>query len=72
MKIEKITMLITAKTYPTISSRYNETVCTAGITTDWLFRRLYPICYRSLPKSISDIFIFLIFESSFHCTNSEH
>jgi hypothetical protein len=34
MKIEKITMLMTAKTYPTISSRYNETVCTAGITTD--------------------------------------
>ena len=51
MKIEKITMLVTAKTYPTISSRYNETVCTAGITKDGLFRRLYPICYRSLPKS---------------------
>jgi hypothetical protein len=51
MKIEKITMLVTAKTYPTISSRYNETVCTAGITKDGLFRRLYPIFYRSLPKS---------------------
>jgi hypothetical protein len=51
MKIERITMLVTAKTYPTISSRYNETVCTAGITTDGLFRRIYPICYRSLPKS---------------------
>ena len=27
MKIERITILVTAKTYPTISSRYNETVC---------------------------------------------
>lgn len=51
MKPERITMLVTAKTYPTISSRYNKTVCTAGITKDGLFRRLYPICYRSLPKS---------------------
>lgn len=51
MMPEKITMLVTAKTYPTISSRYNETVCTAGITKDGLFRRLYPICYRSLSKA---------------------
>lgn len=43
-------MLITAKTYPTFSKRHNETVCTAGITADGIFRRLYPICYRSLPK----------------------
>ena len=51
MKIENITMLVTSKTYPTISSRYNETVCIAGITKNGLWRRLYPICYRSLPKS---------------------
>ncbi len=43
-------MLVTAKTYPVISNRYNETVCTAGITSDGAFVRIYPICYRSLPK----------------------
>ena len=51
MTLEKITMLVAAKTYPTISSRYNETVCTAGITKDGSFKRLYPVCYRSLPKA---------------------
>lgn len=49
MKAENITMLVTVKTYLTISSKYNETVCTAGITKDGLFKRIYPICYRSLP-----------------------
>jgi hypothetical protein len=49
--VERITMLVTAKTYPTISSRYNETVCTAGITDNGLFVRIYPICYRSLPQN---------------------
>jgi hypothetical protein len=50
MKSKKIKILVTAKTYPTISSKYNETVCTAGITGNGSLLRLYPICYRSLPK----------------------
>lgn len=44
-------ILITAKTYPSISIKYDETVCTAGIELDeqsqpinWI--RVYPVPYR--------------------------
>lgn len=39
-------VLITVKTYPTLSSRYDELVCTAGFLDngDWI--RLYPIPFR--------------------------
>jgi hypothetical protein len=42
-------ILIVAKTYPEISKKYTETVCTAGIhgATKKLIR-LYPIRYRYL------------------------
>jgi hypothetical protein len=50
MKAKRFTMLVTAKTYPTLSSRHNEVVCTAGITNKGAMMRIYPICYRSLPK----------------------
>ncbi len=45
-KKEKI--LITVKTYPSLSKKYGELVCTAGINEngDWL--RIYPIPYRKL------------------------
>lgn len=43
-------MLITVKTYPTLSKRYKETVCTAGITEDGDWRRLYPIRFRYLDE----------------------
>lgn len=41
-------VLIAVKTYPSISSKYEELVCTAGFTEhgDWI--RLYPIPYRKL------------------------
>src|SRR6476660_5925321 len=43
---EKI--LIWAKTYPELSSRYLETVCTAGMLPSGKPLRLYPIPYRYL------------------------
>ncbi|MEO0770971.1 MAG: hypothetical protein AAFY72_16375, partial [Cyanobacteria bacterium J06649_4] len=51
MKRRKI--LIATKTYPSISRKYKETVCTAGILLDddekpiqWI--RIYPVRFRSL------------------------
>lgn len=46
-KIVKI--LITCKTYPNPSLSYQEIVCTAGITEQGQFVRLYPVNYRYLP-----------------------
>lgn len=47
--VQKTKVLITVKTYPVPSKKYQEAVCTAGITEagDWV--RLYPIDYRYLP-----------------------
>ena len=46
-------VLIVTKTYPSISRKYKETVCTAGVLLDdyekpiqWI--RIYPIRFRSL------------------------
>ena len=51
MQVRKI--LIVTKTYPSISKKYRETVCTAGILLDdrerplqWI--RIYPVQYRDL------------------------
>lgn len=44
MPKEKI--LITVKTYPTISKKYDELVCTAGFREDGRWIRLYPIQFR--------------------------
>lgn len=41
-------ILVTVKTYPTISRRYGETVCTAGIREDGSWLRLYPVPFRRL------------------------
>ena len=42
-------ILIVVKTYPEISSKYTETVCTAGILADTkTLVRLYPIRFRYL------------------------
>lgn len=43
---EKI--LITAKTYPTLSRKYAELVCTAGVNESGEWRRIYPVRFRSL------------------------
>lgn len=48
MTYEKRRVLITVKTYPTPSKKSNETVCTAGITENGEWIRLYPIPYRYL------------------------
>lgn len=42
-------VLITVMTYPHPSERYQELVCTAGITEDHQWIRLYPIDYRYRP-----------------------
>ncbi len=41
-------VLITVKAYPAISSKYGETVCTAGITEEGNWVRIYPIPFRKL------------------------
>lgn len=41
-------VLITVKAYPAISSKYGETVCTAGITDAGKWVRIYPIPFRKL------------------------
>ncbi len=46
MAIEKV--LITVKTYPTLSKTYGETVCTAGVREDGTWVRIYPVPFRRL------------------------
>ena len=41
-------ILITVKTYPTLSSKYDELVCTAGVTENGEWIRLYPVPFRQL------------------------
>lgn len=41
-------VLITVKTYPTLSRKYGETVCTAGVRTDGTWMRIYPVPFRRL------------------------
>lgn len=49
MRRERI--LITVKTYPTLSKKYGETVCTAGVREDGTWVRLYPVPFRRLEES---------------------
>ncbi len=39
-------MLVLAKAYPNISSRYQELICVAGITESGDLRRIYPVPWR--------------------------
>lgn len=48
---EQLKVLITVKTYPIPSKKYDELVCTAGITDKGDLVRLYPINFRDLPFS---------------------
>lgn len=41
-------VLVTVKTYPTLSRKYGETVCTAGIRDDGSWVRIYPVPFRRL------------------------
>lgn len=44
MSVERV--LITVKTYPTLSRTYGETVCTAGLREDGSWVRIYPVPFR--------------------------
>lgn len=41
-------VLICVKTYPTLSEKYDELVCTAGIKEDGSWIRIYPVPFRKL------------------------
>jgi hypothetical protein len=43
-------VLITVKTYPTLSRKYGETVCTAGVREDGSWMRIYPVPFRRLDE----------------------
>lgn len=49
MSSEKI--LIAVKTYPTLSEKYDELVCTAGFRKDGSWIRIYPVPFRKLDYS---------------------
>ena len=44
-------VLITVKTYPTLSRKYGETVCTAGVRADGTWMRIYPVPFRRLEET---------------------
>lgn len=44
-------ILITVKTYPTLSRKYGETVCTAGVRADGSWVRIYPVPFRRLDEA---------------------
>ncbi len=46
--IEIRKVFITVKTYPTLSKKYDELVCTAGILDDGSWVRIYPLPFRKL------------------------
>jgi hypothetical protein len=46
--MERKRIYITVKTYPTLSEKYDELVCTAGISEDGSWIRLYPLPFRRL------------------------
>ena len=43
-------MLVVVRTYPDLSEKYDETVCTAAITDRGEWRRLYPVALRYLEQ----------------------
>jgi len=44
-------VLVTVKTYPTLSRKYGETVCTAGVREDGTWVRIYPVPFRRLGEA---------------------
>lgn len=44
----RMKVLITVKAYPALSRKYKETVCTAGITENGEWIRIYPIPFRQI------------------------
>lgn len=43
-------VLVTVKTYPTLSRKHGETVCTAGVRADGSWMRIYPVPFRRLEE----------------------
>ena len=48
---ERTRVLVTVMTYPLPSTKYQELVCTAGITEQGEWARLYPVDYRYRPRT---------------------
>ena len=48
MSSKKTRVFIAVKTYPTLSVKYDELVCTAGITEEGKWIRIYPVPFRKL------------------------
>lgn len=48
--MHKERVLVTVKTYPTLSRKYGETVCTAGVRKDGTWVRIYPVPFRRLDE----------------------
>lgn len=48
--MKKERLLVTVKTYPTLSRKYGETVCTAAVREDGSWVRLYPVPFRRLDE----------------------
>ena len=48
MLAQRQRILVTVKTYPTLSTKYGETVCTAAVREDGSWIRLYPVPFRRL------------------------
>lgn len=44
-------VLIAVKTYPTLSRKYGETVCTAAVREDGSWMRIYPVPFRRLDEA---------------------
>jgi hypothetical protein len=49
-EIHNAKVLVTVKTYPLPSNKYEELVCTAGLLENGKWIRIYPIPFRSLPQ----------------------
>lgn len=45
---QTIELMVNCKTYPAVSKKYVETVCTGGVSADGQFVRLYPVPFRFL------------------------
>ena len=43
-------VLISVKTYPILSTKYSELVCTAGFKEDGTWIRIYPLPFRALDR----------------------
>lgn len=49
-EVERAKILITVKTYPLLSMKHTEAVCTAGLLKEGKWIRIYPVPYRVMDK----------------------